>query len=129
MKKKEETTKIMPIIEIRLNDMFGIESKKIKEEVEKIDETINKTILQKFFNHEESDERKLKLAELDKAKELAKSSEQALVFSTKSDLNSFQKSVEAMTSDLIKEVINVYSLILDESIEDTQKITTELYKK
>ncbi|MGM8887538.1 hypothetical protein ACS8FD_16555, partial [Psychrobacter sp. 1U2] len=94
MKKKEETTKIMPIIEIRLNDMFGIESKKIKKEVGKIDETINKTLLQKFFNHEESDERKLKLAELDKAKELAKSSKYALVFSTKSDLNAFQKSVE-----------------------------------
>ncbi len=129
MKKKEETTKIMPIIEIRLNDMFGIESKKIKQEVGKIDETINKTLLQKFFNHEESDERKLKLAELDKAKELAKSSKYALVFSTKSDLNAFQKSVEAMTSDLIKEVVNVYSSILDESIEDTQKITTELYRK
>ncbi|MGM8909249.1 dynamin family protein [Psychrobacter sp. 1U1] len=129
MKKKEETTKIMPIIEIRLNDMFGIESKKIKKEVGKIDETINKTLLQKFFNHEESDERKLKLAELDKAKELAKSSKYALVFSTKSDLNAFQKSVEAMTSDLIKEVVNVYSSILDESIEDTQKITTELYRK
>ncbi len=71
----------------------------------------------------------MKLAELDKAKELAKSSEHALVFSTKSDLNAFQKSVEAMTSDLIEEVINVYSSILDESIEDTQKITTELYKK
>ncbi len=52
MKKKEETTKIMPIIEIRLNDMFGIKSKKIKEEVGKIDETINKTLLQKFFNLE-----------------------------------------------------------------------------
>lgn len=129
MKKKEETRNIMSVIEEELNDMFGIESKKKEKEVEKIDGTINKTFLQKVTNREESEDRKLKLSELDKAKELAKSSKDALVFSTKSDLDNFQASVESMTSDLIREVINEYSSILDESIEDTQKITTELYKK
>lgn len=129
MKKKEETRNIMSIISNELNEMFDTESEKNKAGVEEIDKTINKNLFQKAFKYEHSEERKKKLEKLDKARELAKSSENALVFSTKSDLDAFQASVESMTSDLIQEVINEYSSILDESIEDTQKITTALYKK
>lgn len=129
MKKKEETRNIMSIIDKELIDMFDMEADKNQKEANDIDKTINKTPLQWMSKLESSKDRKIKLEALDKAKELAKSSKHALVFSTKSDLDTFQVSVESMTSDLIQEVINEYSSILDESIEDTQKITTNLYEK
>lgn len=129
MKKKEETRNIMSIIDKELIDMFDMEADKNQKEANDIDKTINKTPLQWISKLESSKDRKIKLEALDKAKELAKSSKHALVFSTKSDLDTFQVSVESMTSDLIQEVINEYSSILDESIEDTQKITTNLYGK
>ena len=129
MKKKEKTRNIMSNIDKELNDMFDMEADKNQKEADDIDKTINKTPLQWISNFEKSKERKTKLEALDKAKELAKSSKHALVFSTKFDLDAFQVSVESMTSDLIQEVINEYSSILDESIEDTQKITTNLYEK
>ncbi|WP_201608555.1 dynamin family protein [Psychrobacter okhotskensis] len=129
MKKKEETRNIMSIIDKELIDMFDMEADKNQKEANDIDKTINKTPLQWISKLESSKERKIKLEALDKAKELARSSKHALVFSTKSDLDTFQVSVESMTSDLIQEVINEYSSILDESIEDTQKITTNLYEK
>ena len=129
MKKKEETRNIMSIIDKELIDMFDMEADKNQKEADDIDKTINKTPLQWISNFEKSKDRKIKLEALDKAKELAKSSKHALVFSTKFDLDAFQVSVESMTSDLIQEVINEYSSILDESIEDTQKITTNLYEK
>lgn len=107
--------------------MFDLEKNKKKEAVKNIDKEINTGFGHWLFNHESSVYRKIKLANLAKAKELAKSSEFALIFSTKSDLKTFQDSVLSNTSDLIKSVTNEYYSILEESIDDTQKITRNLY--
>ena len=127
MKKKEEERKIIKSISDKLDEMFDLEKNKKKEAVRNIDEKINTGFGHWLLNHESSTDRKLKLANLDKAKELAKSSEFALIFSTQSDLKTFQNSVLSNTSDLIKNVTSEYYSILEESIDDTQKITRNLY--
>lgn len=127
MKKKEEDRGILLNINEELNKMFSIERKKSHENLKTLDGNRLSRLSDKILKFETSTERKIKLAKLDEARELAKSNEYALVFPNEAALNKFQELVISNIADLIKDITNEYHDILSESIEETETITKGLY--
>ncbi|WP_201555519.1 dynamin family protein [Psychrobacter sp. 72-O-c] len=127
MKKKEDKRKVSKSISDKLDEMFDIETNKTKKNVQDLDNSINSRTLSQLLTFEKSVIRKERLTELDKARELAKSNSNSLIFPDESKLNAFKSAVMNSTSELIHVITEEYRIILNESIEDTQNITKVLH--
>lgn len=122
LEKKEKKREIHESIKNTLDVMFDNHS-------DNSNSNQNQLLRIKEFLSNVKDTFKGRNERLEKAKSNATSNRDTLVFTSKNDLSQFQEAVQENIDIIIQGINSQYNEILDQSIEDTKKVTGKLYNQ